>query len=517
MQAKAQSTIEFISTYSFSFLLISIILTILLLFASLPNAIIPTQCSFYSGLQCQDVIYHNTQKGSQLVILGSDTQPGTLNITSFSASIGSFKSNGYCIPSLVIGGDKFYCIANFTSHAVSSGTYRATFAANGRYCASTPTALTNSSCTAPTQLAYGGQLTTQTSEANAPNFCVVPITLANTQSNATYPGMQLQLSFIPSKYANCENSNLGNIRFYDGGVPLNSWCELKCQNTSIDPSIFWIKLDRSINAYSNTLLYMEMFPLPTEYDSMYSGEAPQLNPVYGEYDNGQYVFSAYANGDTLPSSFNTQNAVISQATGVHYSSGGGGILANINALEVNTIAFKSYEIGWTYLKASLPNQPVVIETNLEYVFSGFGKSSGIGISDNANSESSKNAIGILTGTFPEFSQAYESNGVYVTKNSKGFSLFSSWDYASLTYYGEGSASWNGYISGILYQSKGFGKYSGTVNVNPLSSSGSLYISSILNQGFSFGGTAMYYNWMRARIYPENGVMPTASFGNVITI
>src|SRR5580692_4946343 len=105
MSMKAQSALEFLTTYSFSFLLIAIVLTILLLFSSLPKEILPTQCTFYSGLNCGDVSYFNISSGTELVLLVTDTSPGQLRMTNFTATIPGAKDNlsspGYCTPGVV--------------------------------------------------------------------------------------------------------------------------------------------------------------------------------------------------------------------------------------------------------------------------------------------------------------------------------------------------------------------------------------------------------------------------------
>jgi len=112
---------------------------------------------------------------------------------------------------------------------------------------------------------------------------------------------QQMISFNPSTYSAYEASNLGNIRFYQNGTELYSWCESGCSSSSND-AIFWVKLP-TIPRTSSVTIDMVFEPISTNYDGVYAGEAPQLSPIYGEYDNGAEVFNNYWNfaGTSLPS------------------------------------------------------------------------------------------------------------------------------------------------------------------------------------------------------------------------
>ena len=83
-----------------------------------------------------------------------------------------------------------------------------------------------------------------------------------------------------------------------------------------------------------------------------------------------------------------------------------------------------------------------------------------------------------------------------------------WEYASVTYTGSTASSWSAYIAPQLYSTTG--GYSGTVSNNPLSSATNLYIGQISGSS----AIDVYYNFIRARAYPPNNVMPSISFGSV---
>lgn len=158
MHTKGQNAIEFLTTYSFSFLIIAMVLVLLLLFAAIPNTAFPTECSFYSGFSCSDSAYFGYGAGSQFTIAGTDAQQGIVNISNFSATIGSVLStNGFCTPSVVTAGQTFYCLANFTTRINVGQTYTGTFKVSANYCAASVGSLENGTCIASNSFAFAGQ------------------------------------------------------------------------------------------------------------------------------------------------------------------------------------------------------------------------------------------------------------------------------------------------------------------------------------------------------------------------
>ena len=122
----------------------------------------------------------------------------------------------------------------------------------------------------------------------------IPITLHNSQSQATTAPFQQMITVNALNYSNYEATNLGNIRFYSGQQELYSWCESNCSSSS-SSALFWIKLPNGIPAQQSVTVNMTFEPKTVNYDGVYAGEAPQLSPSYGEYDNGASVFNFYDN------------------------------------------------------------------------------------------------------------------------------------------------------------------------------------------------------------------------------
>ncbi|MEM0149880.1 MAG: hypothetical protein QXW10_03230, partial [Candidatus Micrarchaeaceae archaeon] len=325
---KAQSAIEFLSTYGFAILVIAIALMLLFMFFSLPKNILPSTCNFYSGFNCADAVYANTSTGSELIIAATDMMPGVVNTSSFSVYLSYVNStSGYCAPTFAIAGQQIYCVAFFSSKASLGKSYGGIFKVKANYCAAGPSTINNVSCASSSNYTYAGYLTVSASvlpQGGVTGSYYVPITLTNSQSSAVPAQFQQMITFAPSSYSTYEKPNLGNIRFYYGNRELYSWCEANCTSTSAGNVIFWVRLPVAIPPSQAKVIDMYFMPYSTNYDGTYAGEAPQLSPTYAEYDNGAKVFTNYWNfaGTTLPSSWQEpQTAGVTINNGVSFAPG----------------------------------------------------------------------------------------------------------------------------------------------------------------------------------------------------
>jgi hypothetical protein len=250
---------------------------------------------------------------------------------------------------------------------------------------------------------------------------------------------------------------------------------------------------------ANSSIILNLYANPgLNFDGIYWGEAPQLSPIYGQYDNGASIFSAYANGNTPISSFTvTSGYTLSQATGVTYGS------TTINALKLTGYLRRSINF---YLNT------ISLSASANYIAEGNGQWYTNAVSGDTNivaliqsPSSSPNAIAV--GGIPGFSnvffdQEYISAGTYTSNINPQGTARQGWVYGSLTYIA-GSSTFSAYSSSTLYTQT----YSGSTT-NPISSSGSnLYLGVIGYQISNYPANA-YWNWLRVRAYPPNGVMPT---------
>ncbi len=112
----------------------------------------------------------------------------------------------------------------------------------------------------------------------------VPITITNNQNTPTPSPFQQEIS-VPSWVINAyASSNMQNtIFFYKNGQVIPSWLETYSYPNS---ATYWVKLSNSIPADSSITIYMGFGYTSTNlFNNVNDGEAPQLSPVYGEYND----------------------------------------------------------------------------------------------------------------------------------------------------------------------------------------------------------------------------------------
>ncbi len=149
-----QSAVEFLTTYSWAFLLIALMLGVLFVFAFTPKSIISSTCNFYSGFYCYDAVFNNVYSaghvatGSELKIMLSDTQVGIINISSFNAVISGTPSfTGFCTNMTLRQGNKTICTASFNSIETPGTINMGTLYIKGYYCAYAISGLNSEPCT----------------------------------------------------------------------------------------------------------------------------------------------------------------------------------------------------------------------------------------------------------------------------------------------------------------------------------------------------------------------------------
>ncbi len=490
-EPRSQSALEFLTTYSFVFLIIAVVIALLLMFSSIPKSTLPFSCNFYSGFQCLDASLSVNSSGSPVLLIeASDTEPGTVNISSFSAFLNFYNSkSGYCVPNVAQAGEVVYCVANLTGSATLGSVYSGTIKITANYCAPGPVNIT-ANCAKGSTYTYTGNIRVQATKFVLSNSYYLPVNITNNQSYAAPAHFQQMIQFLPHNYTVAESPDLGNIRFYYGGKELYSWCESNCSSSSAGVATFWVRTPQAIPPGQNMQIYMYFLPKSVQYDGVYAGEAPQLSPTYGEYDNGANVFNNYWNfaGTALPSGFS------SLASGGTYSVNNG-----------LTLSVPATAYDWIHVFTTSQYTPAIIES---YV----------------SSQTSLGARG-------EYDLAYTTVEPASSGTGSGFQTdyrFDDWNNNSRIAYDDAGAS------GVIIQSvftlpTAFiisGSWPATGNeilklnyANQLSATNTsiTYADANLDIFISHGTTTAMSattQWLRTRAYPPNGVMPHAKFGTL---
>ncbi len=132
----------------------------------------------------------------------------------------------------------------------------------------------------------------------------LPVTIENSQASSTPAPFQVMLTINSLSLAAFEAPDLHNVEFfYSDGSLIPSWLESGNSNTATR-TVYWLKLSNGVPAQTSITIYMGFASQATNlFDGQTIGEASQLSPVYGQYDNGAEIFGLYDNfvGTTLSS------------------------------------------------------------------------------------------------------------------------------------------------------------------------------------------------------------------------
>ncbi|MEM3838968.1 MAG: hypothetical protein QXF01_00075 [Candidatus Micrarchaeaceae archaeon] len=165
---KMQSALEFLSTYSYVFIVIGIALVSVLLLENSAQASLVSQCYEFGGFECNYVYYYSNISGYYSVASFSlsNSQSVPLNVTNFSVVIGNTKSSGLCTPTFVYPGQTSVCEAVFNIVRSPAAIVQGTYSIGAKYCNGGISAIPQGICTQPTTyagsfLAYSSQLYSQ--------------------------------------------------------------------------------------------------------------------------------------------------------------------------------------------------------------------------------------------------------------------------------------------------------------------------------------------------------------------
>ncbi len=480
METKGQNAIEFLSNYSIVILILTVAIAFVLILANAPSALFPSQCSSYGGFSCADAVYsfNGPGSGSQLFVELTDTQPGLLNISSFSAQVSHIQSStGYCTPPVAMQGEKVYCTANVPFTPTLGDVYSGRFNISANYC-SVGIGQQSVACPSNGNFVYSGGIEVQAGrqQISMGPYYYLPLNITNPTNSPTQTGFQMQINLTANSilYTPHERSDLGNLRFYDAAQALYSWCESGC-NSSAGKAVFWVKMDRPILANSVITLQMYFLPNNIEYSGRYAGEAPQLSPTYAQYDNGASVFNNYWNfaGTSLPNGW----------TAGGYNVNNGLTLSGAQAIAYTTITYPSVGIVadsyTTTGSTTAPEDPLF----------------GYGLTKSG-----------LVGYGYAYTGYTAAPGIYLFYNNGGTLVSSQASHLGTLVY---TATWSGTQITAYYNYS----LAGTVSNSAVSYSSA---NQLVIRG---GGTALGFitNWLRTRDYPPNGVMPSVSFGHLTEV
>ncbi len=312
MRKRSQTALEFLTTYELVFIIIAVILALLYVFINVPKTLLPTQCSFFSGFSCGDLIYtinqtHHT--GSTLVVVASDTEPGIVNISNFSASIAGIKSsNGYCAPNSIVDGQELYCLANFAYTPTIGSLYTGSFNINANYCVGSPSQINNVPCSSNVLLGgknytFGGALQIQASNTPLPCLSCLVVPKPPGPAFQTCGASATQYIITNQNYYEYQNLNLQGSEAYN---------VIKMTANTVDITFSGSKQCASIYASGGGNLNVQSSGSASNLSILVPANGNVVLQQSGSYDNQTVYLLGNGNLDiTSSGSNNAYNAISS--------------------------------------------------------------------------------------------------------------------------------------------------------------------------------------------------------------
>jgi len=355
----------------------------------------------------------------------------------------------------------------------------------------------------------------------------IPITIYNTQCISTTAPFQQQIAIcngtinIGPNFAYINNSILFNLINSDGSnvyftttnnsaPDIHSWYEGQLINGSTYCDVWWINISEGIPAGSYITVYMHIGPPNANYYQQYYpyvGVSPQVDPSR-QYDNGKYVFIAYGYFDNTMdgwAGYNYSGSWIPRAT-----SYGIQMLNSTYILPPNN--------------GNIPEIPLIVEeawygsfctdanvialfgnTNQQIKISDYTSTSNLSTFVLFSCSNLKLTLGSAV-----INQNLKSLGITVNFQSGAIYSYliinSTYAEAGYRHYDIGQV-WIPLALLNKYNIDNDGYTYSSLNYNPFQY-GTLQISS----GTIYPGEDQYIQWVVARAYPPNGVMPSIYIG-----
>lgn len=229
---RAQSSIEFLTTYSFLFLILGVVVSVLIFLAMGTTTSVPQQCTSYGGPNCNFVSMYTSKGGYSLVTLSiTNSQSVPINVTGMTATVKNANYAGSCTPSFLYPGQEATCVSSVNIGYSPGVTVQGFYSLNAMFCNSGVAALQKANCTFDANFpgrAYGGSFTTTPLSTKQISFSVIasqtPPSL--TSNLISYNSLLLKvtspnsLPLQPNNYTVLQNgdfvanSTSGGVAFY---------------------------------------------------------------------------------------------------------------------------------------------------------------------------------------------------------------------------------------------------------------------------------------------------------------
>ncbi len=206
---KSQSSIEFLSTYGFVFLVIGLAVAIIFFVASYNNSVVSTQCKTFGGLTCNFVGYYvNATYGYSIITVSvSNAQTSPISINSINVTVGSGSANGICAPNFLYQGQEATCVAALPVNSLQNSFQTGSYSIGAGFCVSQVNSINSQGCSyIPSN--YTGSFSVYNESNDTMPFSVIVAYLPGNvqlQQEPTSP-------IIPSNYIMTQNGDFVPVR-----------------------------------------------------------------------------------------------------------------------------------------------------------------------------------------------------------------------------------------------------------------------------------------------------------------
>jgi len=384
---------------------------------------------------------------------------------------------------------------------------------------------------------------------NLPIQYYVPITLYNNQLIPTPEPFQQDIAIcngnqnLPSNFAyvnnptlfNQINPNGQNVMFFNSnnGQLFYSWYEGQLNYNGVTCDVWWVNIPNGIPANSNIVIYMAVGSYNTNYYQQYYPYVGTNEQVIGtmQYDNGNYTFIAYGYFNNTFDGWRGYEPSFSSVNYVPQATSYGIEMLNHSILEGTYILPPNNE--------NIPKIPLIVEEAWYY---GGGSPNGdanvIALFGNTSQQFNAGNIGPTDGgdtpassssTFVQF-EYYNGQPYVMLKSAVTNSILNETSFPT-----SGGTVYSYLIVNSSYAQTGYYNYSSNqvwapltlLDMYPLSYNSNYgnytyynlnynpyqYPTLEISAGCGTSTSYQYEEWVVARAYPPNGVMPSISIGS----
>ncbi|MCW6161065.1 MAG: hypothetical protein LVQ97_02675, partial [Candidatus Micrarchaeales archaeon] len=172
---KAQSAMEYMTTYGWALLLIAVVAVLLYFYIAVPSTIVPPRCAFIIGASCNDMVFGTSPShGTEIGLFLSNNQPYALLNPTLIANINgkNYTFANDCKPGYIPAGGEMICILPLPISSSLNQFFTGSFYLTANYCGLAANTSSKSSCSSAPSQVYKGAFTAHAEPLISPGYNV---------------------------------------------------------------------------------------------------------------------------------------------------------------------------------------------------------------------------------------------------------------------------------------------------------------------------------------------------------